>query len=72
MRHTIKLILLGGALAALLLAAPAAAQSARTVRREPSRPALDAVSVRGCPRPADAREAQVLSFDQAAWRPSSP
>ena len=66
MRHTFKLIMLGGILAAPLLVAPAEAQTARTVRKEPTRTAADVISVRGCPRPADAKEAQVLTFDQGS------
>jgi hypothetical protein len=66
MRHTFGLLLLGGALAAPLLVAPAEAQTARTVRKEPTRTAADVVSVRGCRPPADAKEAQVLAFDKGS------
>jgi hypothetical protein len=66
MRHTFGLLLLGGALAAPLLVAPAEAQTARTVRKEPTRTAADTVSVRGCRPPADAKEAQVLAFDKGS------
>ena len=66
MRHTFMLILLGGTLWAPLLASPAAAQAAPEARKDPGQAALDVVSMRDCRHPADAKEAQVLTFDQAS------
>ena len=66
MWHTFKLSLLGGTVAAAMLSAPAEAQTARTVRKEPTRTELDAASMRGCPRPTDAKAAQVLTFDKGS------
>jgi hypothetical protein len=58
--------MLGGAILAALLSSPVLAQTERTVRKEPSRTELDAASTRGCPRPADAKAAQVLTFDRGS------
>ena len=66
MRHTSKLSLLGGAILAALLISPAQAQTARAVRKQPSPMATDAKSVRDCPRPTDARDTQVISFDKGS------
>ena len=61
MRHTFRM--LGGALAAALLSAPTQAQTAAEARGEPSQAAADVISIRGCRPPADAKEAQVLTFE---------
>src|ERR671939_2113859 len=66
MWHTFKLSLLGGTVAAAMLSVPAEAQTARTVRKEPTRTELDAASMRGCPRATDAKPAQVLTFDKGS------
>src|SRR5918911_3443903 len=66
MQHTSTLTMLGGAILAALLSSPVLAQTERTVRKEPSRTELDAASTRGCPRPADAKAAQVLTFDRGS------
>ena len=59
MRHTSMLTMLGSALVAALLSAPAQAQT-----QAPA--AADATSVRGCRPPSDAKEAQVLTFDPSS------
>ena len=64
MRHTSKLSLLGSAILAALLSAPTQAQTAPEVRTEPAQPASNATSIRDCRPPGDAKEAQVLTFDQ--------
>src|ERR671927_24119 len=64
MQHTSMLTMLGGAILAVLLSSPIQAQSARTIRKEPSQTELDAAWTRGCPRPTDAKPAQVLAFDK--------
>ena len=64
MQHTSTLAMLGGAILTALLSSPIQAQSARTVRKEPSRTELDAAWTRGCPQPTDAKAAQVLAFDK--------
>ena len=66
MRHTFKVNMLGSALAAALLISPAQAQTARTVPKQPSRPVVDVTSMRGCPRPTDVKDAQVLTFDEGS------
>jgi len=58
------LILLGGTLAAPLLSSPTQAQAVAQVHQRLSQTASDVVSVRGCPRPADLKEAKVLAFDE--------
>jgi hypothetical protein len=57
------LTMLGSTLMAALLSAPTQAQTAAEARKEPSQTASDAVSMRACRPPGDAREAQVLTFD---------
>ena len=59
MQHTSMLTMLGGALVAALLSAPAQAQT-----QAPT--ATDATSIRGCRPPSDAKEAQVLTFDPSS------
>ncbi len=66
MWRTPKLSVLGGAVLAALLISPTQAQSVRTVRKPPSPMVSDAASVRGCPRPTDAKDAQVLTFDKGS------
>ena len=66
MRCTFILTSLGMALAVPLLSSPTPAQTARTVRKEPSRTAADVISVRGCPRPAEVRDARVFAFDKGS------
>ncbi len=66
MRHTFKLSLLGGAILAALLISPAQAQTAMAVPKQPSPMASDAKSVRDCPRPTDAKDARVISFDKGS------
>ena len=64
MRHAF--MTLGGAILVALLSVPTQAQTARTVRRQPVPTVSDAASARGCPRPADAKDAQVLAFDKGS------
>ncbi len=64
MRHTFMRIMLGGVLTAALLDAPARAQTPADARQEPGQAAADVASVRDCRPPADAKEAQVLTFDE--------
>src|SRR5919202_2510108 len=66
MQHTSTLAMLSSAILTALLSSPIQAQTERTVRKEPSRTELDAASTRGCPRPADAKAAQVLTFDRGS------
>ena len=66
MQHTSTLTILGSAFLAVLLSVPSQAQTARTVGKEPSRTELDAAWTRGCPRPTDAKPAQVLTFDKGS------
>ena len=66
MRHTCKLSIVGSAILAALLSAPAHAQNARTVSKQPSPTVPDITSARNCPRPADAKDAQVLTFDKGS------
>ncbi len=64
MPHTIKLIILGGILGAVLLSsAPAQAQTIKAARERSGESASDVTSVPGCPRPADAKEVKVVDFD---------
>jgi len=58
------LIMLGGTLTAPLLSSPTQAQTATKARLETSQTASNDLSVRGCPRPSDAKEAKVLTFDE--------
>ena len=66
MQHTSTLAMLSSAILTALLSSPIQAQSARTVRKEPSQTELDAAWTRGCPRPTDAKPAQVLTFDKGS------
>ena len=62
MKHTSTLSILGSALMAALLSSPTQAQTAEA-RKEPGLTASNAISIRGCRPPGDAKEAQVLTFD---------
>ena len=64
MKHMFRLSIVGGTVLAALLSSAAQAQTARAVRKEASPAASDATSVRGCPRPAEAKDAQVIAFDR--------
>ena len=66
MLRTFTLIMLGGSLAVPLLSSPIQAQTAPDARREPGKAASDVTSVKGCSRPADAKEAKVLTFDEGS------
>ena len=61
MLRSFMLIMLGGTLAAPLLSSPSQAQTATEGQAAP-----DIVSVRGCSRLADAKDAQVLTFDESS------
>jgi hypothetical protein len=63
MKHTSTLSILGSALMAALLSSPTQAQTAAEARKEPGLTASNAISIRGCRPPGDAKEAQVLTFD---------
>src|SRR5215207_874770 len=61
--HSLTRTLIGCALAAPLLSSPAQAQPAAKMSKAAAPAAPDAISVPGCARPADAKEAKVIDFD---------
>ena len=61
--HSLRRTLIGCALAAPLLGLPAQAQTAAKVSKAAAPAAPDTISVPGCARPADAKEAKVIDFD---------